>query len=114
MIANAIATYLARLTAVEDGVSRSVRQQYEENPYPRWNKASPVVQTTIEAHLRHLFPLVDVQNVVGTKGAEILIAGCGTGQHSIETARQFPGSRVLAIDFRSGRGPNRRRRSFES
>ena len=38
-------------------------------------------------------------NVVGTKGAEILIAGCDTGQHSIETGRQFPGSRVLGIDL---------------
>src|SRR6266446_5537540 len=90
---------IPRLTAIDDGVSLAVKEQYEESPYPRWIKASPVVQTTIEAHLRHLFPLVDVQNVVGTKGAEILIAGCGTGQHSIETARQFPGSRVLAIDL---------------
>jgi hypothetical protein len=90
---------IPRLIAIDDGVSLAVKEQYEESPYPRWIKASPIVQTTIEAHLRHLFPLVDVQNVVGTKGAEILIAGCGTGQHSIETARQFPGSRVLAIDL---------------
>ena len=30
---------------------------------------------------------------------EILIAGCGTGQHSIETARRFKKSRVLAVDL---------------
>ena len=29
----------------------------------------------------------------------ILIAGCGTGQHSIETAARFKGSKVLAIDL---------------
>ena len=29
----------------------------------------------------------------------VLIAGCGTGAHSIETAERFPGSRVLAIDI---------------
>jgi 2-polyprenyl-3-methyl-5-hydroxy-6-metoxy-1,4-benzoquinol methylase len=87
------------LTVIDEGVSLAVKQQYEESPYPRWIKASPVGQTTIEAHLRHLFPLANISNVVKTNGAEILIAGCGTGQHSIETARQFPGARVLAIDL---------------
>ena len=88
-----------RLTAVDDGVSLAVKEQYEENPYPRWIKASPAGPTTIEGHLRQLFPLANIHNVVKTAGAEILIAGCGTGQHSIETARLFPGARVLAIDL---------------
>jgi 2-polyprenyl-3-methyl-5-hydroxy-6-metoxy-1,4-benzoquinol methylase len=88
-----------RMTAIDNDVSLTVQQQYEESPYPRWIKASPVGQTTIAAHLRQLFPLATIDNVVKTNGAEILIAGCGTGQHSIETARQFPGARVLAIDL---------------
>ncbi len=29
----------------------------------------------------------------------MLVAGCGTGQHSIETARRFAGANVLAIDL---------------
>jgi SAM-dependent methyltransferase len=88
-----------RLTAIDDSVSLAVRQQYEENPYPRWMKPSPIVQTTIEAYLRRRFPIVSLHKVVKTKGAEILIAGCGTGQHSIETARRFPEASVLAIDL---------------
>ena len=89
-----------RLTTITDGVSLAVKQQYEENPYPRWMKASPVGKsTTIEAYLRQQFPLVDLHNVAKTNGAEILIAGCGTGRHSIETARRFTGARVLAIDL---------------
>jgi tetratricopeptide (TPR) repeat protein len=68
-----------RLTAIDDSVSLAVRQQYEENPYPRWMKPSPIVQTTIEAYLRTRFPFVSLHKVVKTKGAEILIAGCGTG-----------------------------------
>ena len=90
---------IPRLTAIDDSVSLAVRQQYEENPYPRWTKPSPVVPTTIEAHLRQLFPIVSLHTVVKTNGAEILVAGCGTGQHSIETARQFPEARVLAVDL---------------
>ena len=89
-----------RLTTITDGVSLAVKQQYEENPYPRWMKVSPVGKsTTIEAYLRQQFPLVDLPNVAKTNGAEILIAGCGTGRHSIETARRFTGARVLAIDL---------------
>jgi tetratricopeptide (TPR) repeat protein/SAM-dependent methyltransferase len=90
---------IPRLTGIDDSVSLAVRQQYEENPYPRWMKPSPVVETTIEAHLRELNPIVSLEKVVKTKGAEILVAGCGTGQHSIETARQFPEARVLAVDL---------------
>ncbi len=30
---------------------------------------------------------------------DVLIAGCGTGQHAIETAQRFSGARVLAIDL---------------
>ena len=30
---------------------------------------------------------------------DILIAGCGTGQHSIGTAARFGSSKVLAIDL---------------
>ena len=91
---------IPRLTSVEDGVSLAVRQQYEENPYPRWMKAAPVGKpTTIDAYLRNKFPLVDLRNVDKESGAEILIAGCGTGQHSIETAQRFSAAQVLAIDI---------------
>lgn len=88
------------LTAIGQGNSLAVRQQYEENPYPRWIKASPVgPPTTLAARLRELFPLIDSRALRTAEPTEILIAGCGTGQHSIETARQFNGARVLAVDL---------------
>ncbi len=89
-----------RLTAIEEGVSGLVKQQYEENPYPRWTKASPVGKpVTIEGYLRRRFPLVPLRNVADKSVVEILVAGCGTGQHSIETAREFVGAQVLAVDL---------------
>jgi tetratricopeptide (TPR) repeat protein/2-polyprenyl-3-methyl-5-hydroxy-6-metoxy-1,4-benzoquinol methylase len=91
-------TSVPRFTSIEDEVSLVVKQQYEENPYPRWMKAAPVGKsTTINAYLRSQFPAVDLGNP--KRAAEILIAGCGTGQHSIETARRFADARVLAIDL---------------
>jgi tetratricopeptide (TPR) repeat protein/2-polyprenyl-3-methyl-5-hydroxy-6-metoxy-1,4-benzoquinol methylase len=89
-----------RLTTIEDAVSLAVKQQYEESPYPRWMKAAPVGKpTTINACLRGKFPLIDLRSVGKRSGAKILVAGCGTGQHSIETARRFSGAQVLAIDL---------------
>ena len=89
-----------RLTSVENSVSLAVKQQYEENPYPRWMKVTRVGEpTTISSYLRRKFPLVELRNAAKESGAEILIAGCGTGQHSIETAQRFSGAQVLAIDL---------------
>lgn len=91
---------MPRLTAIDAPVSLAVRLQYEENPYPRWVKASPVGQsTTLAGYLRAEFPNVDLGNAPMAEPPDILIAGCGTGRHSIETARRFKGARVLAIDL---------------
>ena len=92
-------TSVQRLTPIDDDVSLLVKQQYEESPYPRWMKAAPVGKaTTIDGYLRRQFPLVSFRNI--EKGAvEILVAGCGTGQHSIETAQRFAGAQVLAVDL---------------
>ena len=48
---------ILRLTAIEDEVSQRVRQQYEENPYPRWVRAAgQVVPASINRYLREQFP----------------------------------------------------------
>lgn len=90
---------VAKLTPVADGVSRSVQRQYEENPYPRWVKLPPAAPLSLDAHLRGLFPLAPFRPLGKGASLDILVAGCGTGQESIETARQFPGARVLAVDL---------------
>ncbi len=93
-------TSVPRLTAIEDRVSLLVKQQYEESPYPRWIRAAPVGKpVTIDGYLRRRFPLVPLRNVAKKSDVEILVAGCGTGQHSIETAQRFKGAQVLAIDL---------------
>jgi len=93
-------TSVPRLTPIKDGVSLLVKQQYEESPYPRWMKAAPIAKAmAIDGYLRRQFPLVSLRNVAKKSKLEILVAGCGTGQHSIETARQFTGAQVLAVDL---------------
>ena len=74
------------LTVIEGEVSRKVREQYEENPYPRWIRGGPPGQPLILN--RHRVPIADV-----------LIAGCGTGVFTIEFARAARSARFLAVDL---------------
>ncbi len=88
---------LTRLTAFEDDVSRAVKQQYEENPYPRWISAGPAgAPVSLDAYLRAKFTNF---RPLGRSPIAVLIAGCGTGQHAIETAQRFADADVLAIDL---------------
>jgi len=89
-----------QLTPIEGEVSRTVQAQYEANPYPRWiSTGAPRRYSSIEAYLHERFPAVAFGAPVRRGGPDILIAGCGTGQHAILTAQQFDGVRMLAIDL---------------
>jgi SAM-dependent methyltransferase len=69
-------------------VSATVRQQYEENPYPRWVCAAPPGD-----------PIVLDDRRRPDQAFDVLFAGCGTGQSTVEFATQTPRARVLAIDL---------------
>ena len=91
---------MPRLTEIADPVSREVRQQYEESPYPRWVSLAPTTPAPgVAAHLRELFPDAPLRDVAEPDTPGILVAGCGTGQQPIGTAQRFPNARVLAIDL---------------
>ncbi len=94
------AARIPRLTAIAEGVSLEVRQQYEENPYPRWVATAPAGRpTTVGKYLQGLFPSAPIEGPDESRGLDILVAGCGTGQHSIATAQRYLGARVLAVDL---------------
>ena len=82
-----IAEAIPVLTEIDGEVSRAVRQQYEENPYPRWIKpALPQQHTLLAGRQPGQIP-------------DVLIAGCGTGLSAIDFAQQTPDARILAIDL---------------
>ncbi|MEO8331907.1 MAG: tetratricopeptide repeat protein [Gallionella sp.] len=91
---------IPRLTGIEDSVSLLVQNQYEQNPYPRWVRSPPVGQAkNIDGYLCKKFPLVSFKRHAMSGCIDILVAGCGTGQHSIDTAQRFLGAKTLAIDL---------------
>jgi SAM-dependent methyltransferase len=54
---------------------------------------------TLNEHLRRQFPTAAFEPLGTGDDLEILVAGCGTGRHPIEVARQYRGARILAIDL---------------
>ena len=91
---------IPRATAIEDAVSRAVRDQYEENPYPRWvAMAGPVARIRLGEWLAARFPGAPIERLPGDVALEMLVAGCGTGQQALETMRTMADMRVLAIDL---------------
>ncbi len=80
-------------------MSEKVRQQYEENPYPRWSKLFAENQALpVDPYIRMRFPGAPYKPI-GDRVPDILIAGCGTGMHAIQRALQFSPANVLAIDL---------------
>jgi tetratricopeptide (TPR) repeat protein/SAM-dependent methyltransferase len=95
-----LAQTMTRMTEVADPTSILVRQQYEESPYPRWVRIEPAAPAaSAETWLRQTYPTAAVDNFAGRDTIDVLVAGCGTGQNSIEAARRFAGAQVLAIDL---------------
>jgi SAM-dependent methyltransferase len=84
-----LATAIPVLAGIDGEVSRAVRQQYEESPYPRW------VKTGASTHAGPATP----DDTAPAPAPAVLIAGCGTGLSTIELARQIPHARILAIDL---------------
>jgi len=93
-------TVLPVLGEITDEVSSKVRDQYEVSPYPRWvNLGLPLQPAPISKVVEEIKLQLFDDMIKEVETPNILIAGCGTGQHSIGTAAMFKGSNVLAIDL---------------
>ena len=85
---------------ITDDISIKVSAQYESHPYPRWIRLGlplnpkPISKIFATSKLK----LFDTE-VCKVSHPRILVAGCGTGQHSISTAVRFRNSQVIAVDL---------------
>ena len=96
----AVRPTITTLENITDDVSLAVREQYEENPYPRWVSTGlekrPKSVAAVAAHLKLRLEGI---GALSTDALDILVAGCGTGRQAASTARRFRNARVLAVDL---------------
>jgi SAM-dependent methyltransferase len=88
------------LTPIDGDVSQAVRDQYEQNPYPRWLKTA--VQTRaldFSQSIQSLQLWRELEPFCPAAPPQVLIAGCGTGQQSLNTASGLSDAQVLAVDL---------------
>lgn len=80
----------------DNAVTRAVADQYEGWPYPQWKRITKPKPTTLAERVRRYDP--DGPQAAGD-GAQILIAGCGTGRQVAASAWRHPTARITAIDL---------------
>lgn len=96
----ALAETIETFGDIAGAVSLAVKDQYENNPYPRWKaRPAPEAARTVADFLRERFPDAPTDRLGADRPADILIAGCGTGQHAIKAAQMYAPSRIVAIDL---------------
>lgn len=94
-----LARDLPALGDIADAVSQKVQSLYEQSPYPRWKHYNEITPRSFLEDLTRQIPKFDSDGLSFTDTPDILIAGGGTGQHPLTTARAIEGAQVTAIDL---------------
>lgn len=96
----ALRSEIGALTPIDNLVSQDVQGQYEENPYPRWVKAGLYGTPSSLGEVLGKSPLaINWATFKAPACLDILIAGCGTGQQSLEAASCYANAHILAVDL---------------
>jgi Flp pilus assembly protein TadD/SAM-dependent methyltransferase len=98
LVERAIASRITPVVATTDAVSRRVKSQYEDHPYPRWFTLPRPGAVRPSAHLAAILPgFVPPAMIDGP--IAVLVAGCGTGREALFLAELFEDAMVTAIDL---------------
>ena len=88
------------ISKIKNKISVKVRNQYEENPYPRWtNLGLSINEREIKDVINDISLNIDLKKINFSNNPDILIAGCGTGQHAITTASKYKRANIYALDL---------------
>ncbi|WP_444995540.1 methyltransferase domain-containing protein [Aliikangiella sp. IMCC44359] len=90
---------IAHLASIQNNISIEVKQQYEDNPYPKWQTASYVKSNTYIRDMQYVLSQYTPPKQLDKNNINILVAGCGTGKQVIELAKTYPKSKILAVDL---------------
>ncbi len=88
-----------KLGTLQDNISKQVRNQYEENPYPRWLETHKIKRTSLAKKINKLFPQFPLEHHGDIEPIDILIAGCGTGKQVVDRSLEFPSANIIGVDI---------------
>ncbi len=84
---------------ITNPVSCRVRDQYEENPYPRWIASGGIEQVPASSWIEGDLPGLGLPWGDPGSSLNFLVAGCGTGLEAVSLAAKIAGVRVTALDL---------------
>ena len=88
------------LTDFDGQVSLAVQSQYEESPYPRWVRLPKASNGKgLNEFISKKYPAINFFPLENDENLEVLVAGCGTGEHSITCSQVIKGANILAVDL---------------
>tara|TARA_B100001758_G_C18402580_1_gene609930 strand:+ start:89 stop:2215 length:2127 start_codon:yes stop_codon:yes gene_type:complete len=93
---------IEKLGSIKNKISILVKNQYEENPYPRWEYISKIIPREYKKYVSDLISpnkIVYNNEEANIDIKKVLIAGCGTGRQPIEIALMDPSLKIDALDI---------------
>ncbi len=93
---------IKKIGSINDDISRKVKSQYEENPYPRWKAEDPhkyLKTSCIQAINTEISPNI-IKSKLMSNQIKVLIAGCGTGRQILQ-AQRYINAQITGIDLSS-------------
>ena len=93
-----LAKSIKSLDKIADPVSINVREQYEENPYPRWRYTNISLP---ENFSKWINAEINPNKITYNKNFDrpnVLVAGGGTGKHTI-SAIKYKNANILSVDL---------------
>ena len=85
------------IRTIKNNISK-VRKQYEED-VSKMDKHSLSSSQAVFLHINSFNIKLFNKTITNVENPDILIAGCGTGQHPLGTATRFKNSKVIAADL---------------
>ncbi len=91
---------IRRLGSINDNISKKVKAQYEENPYPRWisGNLSKNHKFTISQAINNEIKPNSISKNINNEQVKVLIAGCGTGNQILQ-AQRYKNAKITGIDL---------------
>ena len=93
-----LANSIKSFNKITDTVSNKVREQYEEHPYPRWRYTYKNLHSSFLIRLNDEINPNKIEYSNKFVNPNILIAGCGTGQHTT-TVERYQNAHILGVDL---------------